>query len=67
MNVTDFFNWCVWVLTVIGDVTGVGYAWANIVIFVLLQPAVVLLFFTLWVLERRKMNSVFKGEKANGT
>jgi hypothetical protein len=53
MNVADFFNWCVWLLEVIGDVTGVGYAWANIIIFVILQPALILLFFTLWLLERK--------------
>ena len=24
--ISDFFNWCVYVLEVIGDVTGMGYA-----------------------------------------
>lgn len=57
MNVVDFFSWCVWVLEVIGDVTGVGYAWANIIIFVIIQPALILLFFTLWIFERKKNGS----------
>jgi len=57
MDVLTFFNWCVWVLEVIGDVTGVGYAWANIIIFVMLQPALILLFFALWILERKKNGS----------
>ena len=55
MNIiNNFFQWCVWVLEVIGDVTGMGYELANIVIFVILQPALILLFFMLWRRERNK-------------
>ena len=52
--ITDFFNWCVWVLEVIGVYTGMGYEMANIVIFVILQPALILLFFILWRREKNK-------------
>ena len=52
--INDFFNWCVWVLEVIGDFTGMGYELANIVIFVILQPALILVFFILWRREKRK-------------
>ena len=52
--VNDFFNWCVWILEVIGNVTGMGYELANIVIFVVLQPALILLFFILWRREKKK-------------
>ena len=52
--ISDFFFWCVHVLEVIGEVTGMGYALANIVIFVILEPALIILFFYLWVKERRK-------------
>ena len=52
--VNDFFNWCVWVLEIIGNVTGMGYELANIVIFVVLQPALILLFFILWRREKKK-------------
>tara|TARA_B100001093_G_C26851165_1_gene1025225 strand:- start:3503 stop:3685 length:183 start_codon:yes stop_codon:yes gene_type:complete len=52
--INDFFLWCVWVLEVIGDVTGMGYELANIVIFVILQPALILLFFILWRREKNK-------------
>ena len=45
----QFFEFCVWVLEVIGYHTGMGYELANIVIFVFLQPALILLFFVLWV------------------
>ena len=51
--IDSFFNWCVYVLEVIGDFTGMGYELANIVIFVFLQPALILLFFILW---RRELN-----------
>ena len=51
--INQFFNWCVYVLEVIGNVTGMGYELANIVIFVILQPSLILLFFILW---RREVN-----------
>ncbi len=53
--VNDFFDWCVWMLVVIGNVTGMGYELANIVIFVVLQPALILLFFILWRREKKKI------------
>ena len=52
--ITDFFNWCVYILEVIGDVTGMGYELANIVIFVILQPLLILIFFILWRKEINK-------------
>ena len=52
--ISDFFFWCVHVLEVIGEVTGMGYALANIVIFVILEPALIILFFYLWIKEKRR-------------
>jgi len=49
-----FFLWCVWILEVIGEVTGMGYELANIVIFVILQPGLILLFFILWRFEKKR-------------
>jgi len=54
--VEQFFYWCVDVLVWIGDVTGLGYMLANILIFVIIQPALILLFMYLWWRERRKRN-----------
>ena len=54
--IDQFFLWCVSVLEVIGEVTGMGYELANIVIFVILQPGLILLFFILWR-RQKKMNS----------
>ena len=46
--IDELFLFCVFVLEVIGEVTGMGYELANIVIFVILQPGLILLFFILW-------------------
>lgn len=56
--VNNFFNWCVYVLEVIGSFTGMGYELANIVIFVILQPALIILFFALWIFEKKKNNKI---------
>ena len=58
--VDQFFLWCVWVLEVIGEVTGVGYELVNIVIFVILQPGLILLFFILWRNQKNKNNKFKK-------
>jgi len=52
--VEEIFNYCVYILEVIGDFTGMGYFLANIVIFVIIQPLLILIFFVLWRYERNK-------------
>ena len=52
--INSFFNWCVGVLEFIGTITGMGYELTNIVVFVFLQPALILLFFILWRKEKNK-------------
>ena len=52
--VHKFFDWCVDILIDIGEITGMGYELANIVIFVFLQPALILLFFCLWIYAMKK-------------
>ena len=47
--INNFFDKCVKILEIIGDYTGWGYELANIIIFVILQPALILLFFCLWI------------------
>ena len=65
MNVEEFkfyVDWLFWacvdILKVWGDWTGLGYNLINILIFIILQPALILLFFILWRIEvgRRKKN-----------
>ncbi|MDC3262808.1 hypothetical protein OAU47_01010 [Pelagibacterales bacterium] len=55
--ITNIFMFCVYVLQVIGGSPGefgLGYYLANLIIFVILQPALILLFFILWRSERKK-------------
>ncbi len=52
--IDSFFNWCVKILEIIGDFTGMGYELANIIIFVIIQPTLILVFFVLWQKEKRK-------------
>ena len=52
--INDFFDWCVYVLEVIGNFTGMGYELANIVIFVFLQPGLIIIFYFLWQKEKKK-------------
>ena len=58
--IDELFLFCVFVLEVIGEVTGMGYELANIVIFVILQPGLILLFFILWRNQRNKNNKFKK-------
>lgn len=56
--ITDLFMYCVYILQVIGGAPGeygYGYYLANILIFVVLEPALILLFYVLWRRERRKV------------
>tara|TARA_Y100000741_G_scaffold23248_1_gene16874 strand:- start:832 stop:1008 length:177 start_codon:yes stop_codon:yes gene_type:complete len=57
MIIESFFNWCVYILEVIGDFTGMGYELANIVIFVFLQPGLIIIFYFLWQKEKKKNKS----------
>jgi hypothetical protein len=52
--INDFFNWCVLVIDIIGDITGMGYELTNIILFVILQPALIILFYVLWKREKNK-------------
>jgi uncharacterized membrane protein len=58
--ITKFFMLCVYALQLIGGSPGeygFGYYLANILIFVVLQPSLILIFFILWRLEKRKNKS----------
>ena len=52
--INNIFNFCVYILEVIGDWTGMGYELANIVIFVIIQPGLIILLFFLWQIEKNK-------------
>ena len=55
--ISDLFMLCVYILQVIGGAPGeygFGYYLANLLIFVIIQPGLILLFFALWRREKRK-------------
>ena len=56
--INDFFNWCVLVLEIIAENTGMSYELINILIFVILQPLLILIFFYLWRRERTKYREI---------
>ena len=54
-KIVDFiFKACVIILVDIANFLGISYEAINIIIFVLLQPGLILLFFILWRRERKK-------------
>ena len=57
--ITDVFMYCVYILQIIGGAPGefgFGYYLANLMMFVILQSGLILLFFILWRLEKKKNN-----------
>ena len=56
----DFiFKVCVIVLVDLANLIGISYEAINIIIFVFLQPALILLFFILWRKEKEKNRNKF--------
>ena len=56
--INDFFNWCVLFLEIMADLTGMSYELINILIFVILQPLLILIFFYLWRREIKKYREI---------
>ncbi len=56
--INDFFNWCVLVLEIMADLMGMSYELINILIFVILQPLLILFFFYLWRREKHKYREI---------
>ena len=56
--INNFFNWCVLVLEVMSQALGISYELINILIFVILQPLLILIFFYLWRRERYKFKEI---------
>ena len=58
--INDVFMTCVAILQFLGGLPGeygFGYNLANLIIFVILQPGLILLFFILWRQEKKKNNN----------
>ena len=66
--IADAFMACVYILQVIGGSPGefgFGYYLANLLIFVVIQPALILMFFTLWIREKRKNKKALETQIRN--
>ncbi len=55
--VNIFFDWCVLILEIIGDFTSLGYEAANILIFVIIQPGLIIIIYLLWRSEKKRNES----------
>ena len=51
------FKVCVFILVDMANLFGISYELINIIIFVILQPALIILFFILWRKEKKKNRS----------
>ena len=56
--INDFFIRCVLILKKIAELTGMSYELINILIFVILQPLLILFFFYLWRREKHKYKEI---------
>ena len=56
--INDFFNWYVLVIEIMAEVTGMSYELINILIFFILQPLLIAIFFYLWRRERHKFREI---------
>ena len=57
--ITILFNICCGIIYLIGEVTGMGYELANLVIFVVVHPLMTMMFFYLWR-KSQAQNKVWK-------
>ncbi len=46
--IDSIFWFCVMLIQWLGEVTGLGYNLTNLALFVVLQPALIIVFFILW-------------------
>ena len=59
MELTDKIFWkCVQFIEYVGNFTGLGYEFTNILLFVLIQPLLIIVFLFLWLKEKRKNKSL---------
>ena len=58
-EILDFiFKVCVSFLVDLAEVLGISYEAINIIIFVILQPLLIIILFTLWRKEKRKNKTI---------
>ena len=55
MNTIDKIFWeCVQIIEYLGNLSGLGYELTNILLFVVIEPLLIIIFLCLWIREKRK-------------
>ena len=49
--IETFFAWCVELMRLLATISGISYKEINVYVFLVLQPALIILFFVLWRIE----------------
>ena len=49
--IASFFVWCVELMRLLATISGMTYKEINVYVFLVLQPALIVLFFVLWRIE----------------
>ena len=52
--ISDLFQLCVNVMHLLADLTNTSYKEINAIVFLIVQPSLVLIFFLLWRYEKKK-------------
>ena len=52
--ISDLFQLCVNVMHLLADLTNTSYKEINTIVFLIVQPSLVLIFFLLWRYEKKK-------------
>ena len=64
MELIDKIFWeCVQFIEYVGNFTGLGYEFTNILLFVVIQPLLIIVFLFLWLKEKRKNRSLLNTNK----
>ena len=64
MGLIDKIFWeCVQFIEYLGNLTGLGYEFTNILLFVIIQPLLIIVFLFLWLKEKRKNRSLLNTNK----
>ena len=50
-SIETFFVWCVELMRLLATISGMSYKEINVYVFLVLQPALIILFFVLWRIE----------------
>ena len=61
--IDKIFLECVQFIEYVGNLTGLGYETTNIILFVIIQPLLIIVFLFLWLKEKRKNRSLLNTNK----